>query len=163
MFKDLSMRIFLVHLAAFAAGIIICAAINLWLTPGTHWFPWVLLGWGVAVATHAFALLLRKTRRPERIFIDPKAGASIVHLFAYIAVVLLLTFVNLTVTPKVWWFYWVALGWGVGVGLHLWCAFGKRRRRAPRPETSRQLEAKQHATQAKPRGKRAPRQRRPKA
>jgi O-antigen/teichoic acid export membrane protein len=163
MFKDLSVRIFLVHLAAFAAGIVICAAINLWLKPGTLWFPWVLLGWGVAVATHAVALLLRKTRRRERIFIDPKARASIVHLFAYIAVVLLLAFVNLTVTPKVWWFYWVALGWGVGVGFHLWCAFGKRRRRAPRPETSRQVEAKQSATEAKPPGKRAPRQRRPKA
>jgi uncharacterized membrane protein len=163
MFKDLSMRIFLVHLAAFAAGVVICAAINLWLKPGTLWFPWVLLGWGVAVATHALALLLRKTRRRERIFIDLKARASIVHLFAYIAVVLLLAFVNLTVTPKVWWFYWVALGWGVGVGFHLWCAFGKRRRRAPRPETSRQVEAKQPATEAKPAGERAPRQRRPKA
>jgi O-antigen/teichoic acid export membrane protein len=150
MFKDLSMRIFLVHLAAFAASVVICATINLWLKPGTLWFPWVLLGWGVAVATHALALLLRKTRRRKR-------------LFVYIAVVLLLAFVNLTVTPKVWWFYWVALGWGVGVGFHLWCAFGKRRRRAPRPETSRQVEAKQPATEAKPAGERAPRQRRPKA
>jgi hypothetical protein len=101
MFKDFSMRIFLVHVVAFAAGVIICAAINLWLTPGTLWFPWVLMGWGVAVATRAFALLLRKTRRRERVFIDPKARASIVHLFAYVAVVLLLAFVNLTVTPKV--------------------------------------------------------------
>jgi len=48
---------------------------------------------------------LRKTRRRERIFIDPKARASMVHLFAYLAVVLLLFFVNLTVTPRVWWFY----------------------------------------------------------
>jgi len=66
MFKDLSMRIFLVHVTAFVTGVIICAAINLWLTPGTLWFPWVLMGWGVAVATHALALLLRKTRRRER-------------------------------------------------------------------------------------------------
>src|SRR6187431_2034308 len=56
MFKDLSMRIFLVHVTAFVTGVIICAAINLWLTPGTLWFPWVLMGWGVAVATHALAL-----------------------------------------------------------------------------------------------------------
>jgi hypothetical protein len=120
MFKDFSMRIFLVHVTAFVAGVIICAAINLWLTPGTLWFPWALMGWGVAVAVHAFALLLRKTRRRERIFIDPKARASIVHLFAYVAVVLLLAFVNFTVTPKVWWSYWVALGWGIGVAFHLW-------------------------------------------
>ena len=37
--------------------------------------------------------------------------------------VLLLFFVNLTVTPKVWWFYWVALGWGAGLIPHAWCAF----------------------------------------
>jgi len=162
MFNDLSMRIFLAHLAAFAAGVVICAAINLWLTPGTLWFPWVLMGWGVAVATHALALLLRKTRRRGRIFIDPKARAAIVHLFAYVAVVLLLAFVNLIVIPKVWWFYWVALGWGIGVSFHLWCAFGKRRKLASRPETSRQVEAKQHTSEAKPPGKRAPRQRRSK-
>jgi 2TM domain len=51
-----------------------------------------------------------------------------VHLFAYVAVVLLLFFVNLTVTPKVWWFYWVALGWGAGVAAHLWCVFWKHGR-----------------------------------
>jgi hypothetical protein len=62
-------------------------------------------GLGHRHPTHALALLLRKTRRRERIFIDPKARASMVHLFAYLAVVLLLFFVNLTVTPRVWWFY----------------------------------------------------------
>ena len=72
-----------------------------------------------------------------------------VHLFAYLAVVLLLFFVNLTVTPRVWWFYWVALGWGIGVGFHLWCGFGKRRRRTPQQQSPRQIEAK-------PERKRAP-------
>ena len=103
--KDLSMRIFLGHLVAYVAVTLICAAVNLWLTPGTLWFPWVLMGWGIAVATHALALLLRKTHRRERIFIDKCARSFTVHLFAYVAVVLLLFFVNLTVTPKVWWFY----------------------------------------------------------
>lgn len=127
MFKDLSMRIFLVHLVAFVAGTLICAAVNLWLTPATLWFPWVLMGWGIAVATHDLALLLRKTRRRERIFIDKCARSFTVHLFAYVAVVLLLFFVNLIVTPRVWWFYWVALGWGAGIAAHGACAFGKRR------------------------------------
>ena len=131
MFKDLSMRVFLVHLAAFVVITLICAAINLWLTPNTLWFPWVLMGWGAAVATHAFALLLRKTHRRERIFIDRKARSFAVHLFAYVATVLILLFVNLTVTPKVWWFYWVALGWGAGIIAHGWCALGKRRPQAP--------------------------------
>ena len=167
MFKDLSMRIFVVHVTAFVAGVVICAAINLWLTPGTLWFPWVLMGWGVVVATHALALLLRKTRRRERIFIDPKARASIVHLFAYVAVVLLLAFVNLTVTPKVWWFYWVALGWGIGVAFHLWCAFAKRRRRAAVSSSTPQRPAQRIETKAgspKPKSprRRGPRERKPK-
>ena len=131
MFKDLAIRVFLVHLAAFIAGVLICAAVNLWLTPGTLWFPWVALGWGAALATHAFALFLRKRRRRERIFIDRKERSFAVHLFAYVATVLILLYVNLTVTPNVWWFYWVALGWGAGVAFHGWCTFFKRRPRLP--------------------------------
>jgi hypothetical protein len=90
-----------------------------------------VIGWGAALATHAFALFLRKTRRRERIFIDRKARSFAVHLFAYVATVLILLYVNLTVTPEVWWFYWVALGWGAGVAFHGWCTFFKRRRTVP--------------------------------
>ena len=90
MFKDLSMRIFLAHFVAFVVITAGCAAVNLWLKPQHLWFPWVLMGWGIAVATHDLALLLRKTRRRERIFIDRKERAFTVHLFAYVAVILLL-------------------------------------------------------------------------
>jgi hypothetical protein len=164
MFRDLSLRIFLIHLLAFIAGTVVCAAVNLWLTPSTLWFPWVLIGWGAAVATHAFALLLRKTRRRERIFIDRKARSFAVHLFAYLATVLILFFVNVTVTPKVWWFFWVALGWGAGIVAHGWCAFGKRQPLAV-PAVSQQsagpAQAKDQPPQPKP--PRTPRQRKPKA
>ena len=88
------------------------------------------MGWGIAVATHALALLLRKTHRRERIFIDRKARSFTVHLFAYLGRWCSCFFVNLTVTPKVWWFYWVALGWGAGVLAHGACAFRKRRPQA---------------------------------
>lgn len=128
MLNDRSMRIFAAHLLAFVAITAISAGLNLWLSPGRLWWPWVLIGWGVAVATHAFALLLRKTRRRGRIFIDRKARALAVHLFAYAAVVLVLLYVNLTLTPKVWWVYWVVLGWGLGVGFHGWCAFFRKRK-----------------------------------
>ena len=126
-FEDLEMRVFLAHLVAYVAIVALLAAINLWLTPGYPWFLWVLIGWGAVVATHAFALLLRRTRRRERIFIDKKTRSFAVHLFAYLATVLILFFVNLTVTPQAWWFYWVALGWGAGIIAHGWCAFGKKR------------------------------------
>ena len=162
MFKDLAMRVFLAHLVAFIVGVVICAAINLWLTPGTLWFPWVLIGWGAAVATHALALLLRKTHRRERIFIDQKARSFTVHLFAYLATVLILFFVNLTVTPKVWWFYWVALGWGAGIVAHGWCAFGKRRRSVPTHAPTQKAEA--HPAKAKSSApKRSPRKPRSKS
>ncbi len=170
MTKDLAMRIFLGHLAAYVAVVAICAALNLWLSPGLLWWPWVLIGWGTAVALHAFALLLRRTRRRERIFIDPKARALAVHLFAYVAVVLVLLYVNLTVTPKVLWFYWVALGWGVGVAFHGWCALLKRRKpkaaesRSPpthRAET-KHVEAKSQQPGMKPARKRTPVKRKPK-
>ncbi len=142
MLKDLAVRVFVLHLAAFLAGTLICAAINLWLAPGTLWFGWVALGWGAAIATHAFALFLRKAGRRERIFIDRKARSFAVHLFAYVATVLILLLVNLTVTPGAWWFYWVALGWGAGVLFHGWCAFFKPRRKLPAPAEASEPAAK---------------------
>jgi cyanate permease len=170
MFKDPSMRIFLFHLVAFFAVTALSAAVNLWLTPQHLWWPWVLIGWGVAVATHAFALLLRKTRRRERIFVDRKTRAFAVHLFACVAVVLVLLLVNVTLTPKVWWFYWVALGWGAGVAFQGWCTFFRKRKPAPAPaavrhkRAAKQIETKAAPPEPKaaPARKRAPQKRKPK-
>jgi hypothetical protein len=142
-FKDPAMRAFLVHLAAYVAVTLICAALNLWLTPGYPWFLWVLMGWGIGVAAHALALLLRKTRRKERIFINKKVRGFAVHAFAYVAVVLLLLLVNVTATPDVWWFYWVALGWGAGIAFHAWCALFKRHAtQKPSPSKASKSQAK---------------------
>jgi hypothetical protein len=161
MFKDLEMRVFLAHLVAFVVITAIVAAINLWLTPGYPWFLWVLIGWGAAVATHALALLLRRTRRRERIFIDQKTRSFAVHLFAYLATVLILLFVNLTVTPQTWWFYWVALGWGAGILAHGWCALGKKRP-LPTPQTSASEPQPAKQAASPPPKKRAPRRKSPK-
>jgi hypothetical protein len=166
MFNDATMRIFLGHFLAYVAVTLICAGVNLWLGPGTLWWPWVLIGWGTAVAIHTFALLLRKTRRRERIFIDRKVRAFGVHLFAYVAVVLVLLFVNLTLTPKVWWFYWVALGWGAGVLAQGLCVFKRRkpvRSEVTQPETKR-VETKPkppEGPKSEPPGRSPPRKRAP--
>ena len=151
MFKDLAMRVFLIHLAAFVVVTAGLAAINLWFAPQYPWFIWVLIGWGASVATHALALLLRKTRRRERIFVDRKARSFTVHLFAYVATVLILFFVNLTVTPKAWWFFWVALGWGAGIIAHGWCAFFKRRRGSPQGSQATQAATKSAPAPKRPR------------
>jgi hypothetical protein len=145
--KDLAMRVFLIHLIAYVVIVALLAAVNLWFAPGYPWFLWVLIGWGAIVATHALALLLRKTHRRERIFIDKCTRSFTVHLFAYLLTVLILFFVNLPVTPKAWWFYWVALGWGAGLIAHGWCAFGKRRPRiGGQPEASAPQSKKKPAT-----------------
>ena len=81
MTKDRATQVFLANAAAYVAVMLICAGVNLWLAPETLWFGWVLLGWGIAVATHGLALYLRKTRRKERIFIDQKTRGFTVHAF----------------------------------------------------------------------------------
>jgi hypothetical protein len=73
--RDRELFLFVIHFAVFIVGVAVAAAINHWRSPDTLWWPWVLIGWGAAVATHGFALLLRKAHRRERIFIDPKARA----------------------------------------------------------------------------------------
>jgi hypothetical protein len=143
--KDLRTRAFLIHLAAYVVVTAICAAINLWLAPHYLWFVWLLVGWGIGIAAHGLALLLRKTHRRKRLFIDPKARGFTVDLFAYVAVIVLLFIINFTITPKVWWFYWVALGWGAGVLFHAWCAFGKRRVRSGRTLAQRMTSSEEAA------------------
>jgi len=126
MSNDPRTRALLIHLAAYLAVVAICAGINLWLNPGRLWVVWVAAGWGIGVAAHGLAYWLRHAHRRERVFVDPKTRGFTVHLFAYVAVIVLLFIVNLTATPNTWWFYWVALGWGAGVALHAWLAFGRR-------------------------------------
>ena len=138
-----SPRALIVHAAAYAAVVAISAGVNFWLSPGNLWFLWLALGWGISIAAHALAFWLRTARRRERIFNDPKVRGFTVHLFAYGAVVILLFVVNLTATPNVWWFYWVALGWGLGVAFHAWCTFF--RKAPPRAAAQRRPPAKKKA------------------
>jgi len=126
--KNPRARALLANVVAYVVVIALMAAINLWRSPDNLWFIWVALGWGIGVAAHALAYFLRHTQRRERIFSDPKVSRFAVHLFAYVAVIVLLFVVNLTVTPHSWWFYWVALGWGAGLLANAWAVFGKRRR-----------------------------------
>ncbi len=125
--QDRPTRVFLAHAALYALAVLVLAGINLWLAPQALWVVWVALGWGIGLAAHGLALYLRTARRRERIFIDRKARAFVVHAFAYVAVVLLLLAVNLIKTPQTWWWYWVALGWGAGVAFHAWCALFRKR------------------------------------
>jgi len=157
MTKDPRLRVLLANVAAYVVVIALMAAVNLWRSPHNLWFIWVALGWGIGVAAHALAFFLRRTKRPERIFADPKARGFTVHLFAYVAVIVLLFVVNLVATPHTWWFYWVALGWGAGIAANAWAAFG-RSSAAPSPKQ----ETPAPKTQPAPKTETAPKQTAPK-
>jgi hypothetical protein len=48
-----------------------------------------------------------------------------IHLSVYVAVNIGLVAVNLLTTPKILWFQWPLLGWGIGLAVHAVLAFGR--------------------------------------
>ncbi len=48
---------------------------------------------------------------------DAKKG-FLAHLSAYVIINAFLTTVNLLISPETLWFYWVSLGWGIGLAFH---------------------------------------------
>ena len=63
-FTEPPLRGFLIHLTVFIVVIVGLAALNLIRNPAHPWFLWVLFGWGIAIAAHDVALLIKF--RPKR-------------------------------------------------------------------------------------------------
>jgi hypothetical protein len=53
------MRGFLIHLLVYVIVVSGLAALNLIINPNHSWFLWVLFAWGIALAAHDIALLIR--------------------------------------------------------------------------------------------------------
>lgn len=49
---------FYTHLSVYVAVILLLAIIDFVTSAGTIWFHWPMLGWGIAVALHAFAVFV---------------------------------------------------------------------------------------------------------
>ncbi len=49
---------FFVHAVVFAAVMVLLVGINLLTSPGTLWFIWPLIGWGLALALHGARVFL---------------------------------------------------------------------------------------------------------
>ena len=49
---------FYTHLSVYVAVIVFLAIINVATSSETIWFHWPMLGWGIAVVLHAFAVFL---------------------------------------------------------------------------------------------------------
>lgn len=117
------MRVFLLHLAAYIVVNAILVTLNLMQTvpegqARNYWFQWPLIGWGIGVAAHGLALLLRDRARPGSRLADERVRGFLVHLFVYVAVNILLIAVDLTSDPGAQWFWWPLLGWGAGLAAH---------------------------------------------
>jgi 2TM domain len=56
------MRSFLIHLIVYVIVVGGLAALNMIINPNHLWFLWVLLFWGIALAAHDIALLIRSFR-----------------------------------------------------------------------------------------------------
>ena len=63
-FGEPPLRGFLIHLTVFIVVIVGLAALNLLRDPAHPWFLWVLCAWGIAIAAHDVALLIKF--RPKR-------------------------------------------------------------------------------------------------
>jgi hypothetical protein len=135
--NDSAMRAFVIHLGVFVAVNIGFATLNLMRNPQHIWFIWVLAGWGIGLAAHDLALLLKRTPRREAIFADPAVRRFFIHAFVYLAVNTLLIVVNLLATPDRYWFYWPLLGWGVVLAAHAYVTFYRRKPSSKRPHAAR--------------------------
>ena len=136
MHEDRPMRGFLIHFGIFVLVVGLLAALNLYRNPGNPWFLWVLIGWGIGVAAHDLALLLQRTGSRKEIFTDQRKRSFLVHLFAYLAVNVLLIVVNLMYSPGYYWFLFPLVGWGLLLAAHAYVAFHRARGAARTGATS---------------------------
>jgi predicted membrane channel-forming protein YqfA (hemolysin III family) len=127
MSRDHAIRGFLIHLGVYVLVVGLLAALNLYRNPDHLWFVWVLIGWGIGVAAHGLAMVLRRSGRREAIFTDPRKRSFLVHLFIYVAVNALLIAVNLLRSPHYYWFLYPLISWGLVLVAHAYFAFYRRR------------------------------------
>ena len=53
---------FFVHAVVYVAVMVLLVVINMLTSPGTTWFIWPLIGWGLAVALHGARVFLLADR-----------------------------------------------------------------------------------------------------
>lgn len=121
--QEIRKRVFIVHLILFLLVMGGLSALNLNFTPTVLWFIYPLIGWGLGVVLHLlFALIWSRENWGETRKDWKSKGflrSFIVHLVVYLAVNILLLVINLNFTPHILWVLYPAIGWGIGLVLHL--------------------------------------------
>lgn len=111
-------KAFFIHVVLYIVVNLGLVQINLMSEPEKIWFVWPMIGWGIGVAAHGLALYLQARASGHGLLAQPEARGFIAHLFVYVAVNLLLAFINLSQTPTTLWFQWPLLFWGAAVFIH---------------------------------------------
>ena len=118
----------LIHLTAYVAVNAVLLALNATQTvpegeTREWWAQWPLMGWGIGLSAHAFAVWAQSRSREGQLLADPDIRGVAVHTFIYLAVNAFLITINLTRTPENLWSVWPVIGWGLGLAFHAWLAY----------------------------------------
>ena len=96
---------------------------NIISSPENLWFYWLALPWGLAIALQAVKTFFpsdEKEVKNETSFendFDKRKEKFFTSLKVYLVVNLFLVALDLLTEPDHLWFYWVTLGWGMGIGV----------------------------------------------
>jgi len=59
-------RGFLIHLGVYIAVNLLLIVIDLTSSPGKIWFFWPLLGWGIGIISHAYAVYCARNKQTKQ-------------------------------------------------------------------------------------------------
>jgi serine/threonine protein kinase len=114
--EDAGWRGFFAHLGPYVMVIGMLAVINLITSPEFPWFLFPAIGWGIGLIFHLqkvlFGAAIARMNEEWRSFAN--------HFAAYVTVIAGLGLIDLVTSPDELWFQWPAMGWGIGLGIHLW-------------------------------------------
>jgi serine/threonine protein kinase len=142
-------RNFLNHLGPYVIVIGALALINIITNPGGYlWFLWPAMAWGVGLAIHLLHVILEDFKS-----VTGKWHDFLTHFGVYAVVIGFLIGIYLRTSPGGYpWFIWPAMGWGIGVAIHLWSTMVSR---SDRPEVKAERRAAKARRKEQKRAKKA--------
>lgn len=96
---------------------------NIISSPENLWFYWLALPWGLAIALQGVRTFSSseekevKSKKSSEDDFDKRKEKFFISLKVYLVVNLFLVALDLLTEPDHLWFYWVTLGWGMGIGI----------------------------------------------
>lgn len=150
-------RNFLNHVGPYVIIIGALAVINFITDPGGYlWFLWPAMAWGVGLAIHFIHVVLEDLRS-----VTGKWHDFLVHFGVYAVVIGFLIGIYVRTDFGGYpWFIWPAMGWGIGVAIHLWSTMlsrgGQREAKSEGHVAKAQRKESKQAKKAQARSKTGP-------